>query len=109
MKYFDRDGRSISQSEWHDLFRQWDYGRVNETRIDSGTVDTSWVGMACDYERKPMIFLTRTFSGSFQRGNARAIGGDVWSETMDQARVAHGKAVAALRQAGEGPNRFIRT
>lgn len=56
MHYIDREGRRITQSQWRSLFLDTAYSVVHRSLIGAWTVTTSWVGVALECEKVPLLF-----------------------------------------------------
>lgn len=64
MSFYDRDGEPIPLVTWSGLFGDWEYRRIDETRIgDRYRVVTIWVGhdIAMGYSDTPQIFESTVF------------------------------------------------
>lgn len=89
MRYVNKDGEPVSKEVWRTLFRNARYGQVARDTSGDLVVDTSWVGVVFDKEKRPGVFLTRTYSGSFSKGQVVPRHDDWWSETLGEAEAAH--------------------
>jgi hypothetical protein len=59
IRYLNKDGEPISRDLWWKLFRNPGYSDITRSRVsDTFVVETSWVGVACDWETPPKIFVT---------------------------------------------------
>jgi hypothetical protein len=68
-KYFDRDGKEISQTEWLKLIDDSEYSRVALDNLNGVKVSTVWLGWdhGWGYEEKPLIFETMVFEGELDQ------------------------------------------
>lgn len=96
IRYYDRDGRSITLHEMEQL--KWsgtDYDRVGLTQVGNLSVSTVWLGM--DHrsgDGPPLIFETMVFDEA-----AVEWLDDQWRySTLDEARAGHESVVAALER-----------
>lgn len=57
--FLDKHGHPLTKEEWRSLIRQPHYVRLHKSPAQDRVVETTWLGVAADYEAKPGIFVTR--------------------------------------------------
>ena len=62
MKFFNKEGKSISCDEWNALIRDRKYVRIEYNSYGKTVVDSQWVGIQTDYCKLPTMFSTRLCS-----------------------------------------------
>ena len=65
-RYYDRQGKPMSQEYWVDMIEDEDYRRVASTKIGSFWISTVWLGLDhnWDPDGPPAIFETMIFDQS---------------------------------------------
>ncbi|MEV6309949.1 hypothetical protein AB0M10_15290 [Streptomyces sp. NPDC051840] len=95
----DKGGRPLALLEWADLFQNLDYRRVAETQVGGTLVRTVWEGID-DGVQVGCMWATGV-------GNAEALTTTwegYWPCTQEEAKAAHEKVVATLRERQATPS-----
>lgn len=93
IRYYDRDGKLISENEWVAWLRDMDYKRVAVTAVGDVRVSTVWLGLDHGFLDKgpPLIFETLIFGGPLD--------GHMWRYPNEVAALAgHDQAVSECRE-----------
>lgn len=97
MRYFDKSGRQITKDEWRELYGNTRYSVLAKASTDKITIDTSWVGVATDRERVPLLFLTRTVDcDTSNKRYPKTVLADIWSPDAATAMDRHAERCKEL-------------
>ena len=90
MRYLNKDLKEITLTVWRKLYDSARYTIIERHQDKKLLLETSWVGVAANYESPPRIFLTRAINiGSSNKSEFRTVLSDIWSPTIDEARSQH--------------------
>ena len=92
MHYYCRSGMKISKERWEALARDPHYCVLLEHRSGRVWVQTSWLGVAAEFEDVPGIYVT-TARREGKDEKWTDLGEPTWSPNLRQAREAHARAV----------------
>lgn len=106
MLYLDRRLKPLTTFDWNTLIRDPNYTTIEKAKVRSLTVETSWVGIAPDWEQPPKIFLTVVYRHTLSESSkphTHLAEVEVWSTTEHKAKAEHARLVAQIENGGLKP------
>lgn len=98
MRYLSRTNDPLTATQWLGLYLDRSYAVPQECRIGGHHVSLSWVGLACDRERRPKLFLVMVRPTLTEGGGPCGFAEEFWCSTEEGARAAFAAMVWRLEE-----------
>ena len=100
MKYFAPMGKPLTKKQWEEAYLAPNYTHIRSTKLaEDVSVETSWVGVAAEWEKVPKIYVTllRTQDAALAKKAKKYFKEGEWTSSLIQAGTAHDRAVREVK------------